>query len=172
MGNIILIGFMGCGKTSIGKKLADKLNYCFCDVDRMIERDNKLSIPDIFESYGEDYFRELETKAILNLKDTVRNCIISVGGGLPVREENRQILKELGTVVYLQVPKNIIIRRLEHDTSRPILQNVNKEQIIEELMISREPMYLSAADYVVNGGKKDFYDIIEEVYRIVKKIDK
>ena len=101
MGNIVLIGFMGCGKSSVGKKLAEKMDYCFCDVDRVIERDNKKSISEIFETKGEEYFRELETKTVKKLINTVSNCIISVGGGLPIKNGNGELLKKLGTVVFL-----------------------------------------------------------------------
>lgn len=168
MGNIILIGFMGCGKTSVGKKVAEKLNYCFCDVDRMIERDNKMSISEIFQEYGEEHFRAIETKAIMNLRETVRNCIISVGGGLPLRDENRIFLKELGKVVFINVSKEVIIKRLEHDVTRPILNKGNKEDIISRLMAEREPIYTEVSDIVVHVGNKEFIQVVDEICDYVK----
>lgn len=168
MGNIILIGFMGCGKSSVGKKLADKLNYCFCDVDRMIERDNKKSISEIFETKGEEYFRELETKTVKDLINTVSNCIISVGGGLPIKDGNSELLKELGAVVFLKVRKETILRRLEFDKTRPLLADDDKEKKIDELLQYREPIYTAIADIVVEVDNKEFDQILDEICNGVK----
>lgn len=168
MGNIVLIGFMGCGKSTVGKKLAEKLNYCFCDVDRVIERDNKKSISEIFETHGEEYFRELETKTVKELITTVNNCIVSVGGGLPIKEGNREVLKELGTVVFLKVRKETILKRLEFDKSRPLLASEDKEKKIDELLQFREPIYTAAADIIVEVDDKEFNQILDEICNGIK----
>lgn len=163
MGNIVLIGFMGSGKSTIGKKLAEKIGYCFCDIDRVIERDNKKSISEIFETEGEEYFRELETKTVKILIDTVSNCIISVGGGLPIKEGNGKLLKELGTVVFLKVTKNTVLKRLENDKARPLLASDNREQKIDELLLYREPIYTAIADIIVDVDEKEFEQILDEI---------
>ncbi len=163
MGNIVLIGFMGCGKSSVGKKLAEKMDYCFCDVDRVIERDNKKSISEIFETKGEEYFRELETKTVKKLINTVNNCIISVGGGLPIKNGNGELLKKLGTVVFLKVQKNTVLKRLEYDKTRPLLASDDRDKRIEELLLYREPIYSSIADIVVEVDNKEFNQILDEI---------
>lgn len=168
MGNIILIGFMGCGKSSVGKKLADRLCYCFCDTDRVIERDNKRSISEIFETEGEEYFRELETKTVKQLIDSVNNCIISVGGGLPIKDGNSELLKKLGTVIYLKLTKDTIIQRLEYDKTRPLLAGNDREEKIEKLLLYREPIYLSTADIIVEVDDKDFEQILDEICNKLK----
>jgi shikimate kinase len=170
MGNIILIGFMGCGKSSVGKKLAEKLNYCFCDVDRMIERDNKKSISEIFETEGEEYFRELETKTVKELITTVNNCIISVGGGLPIKAGNRELLKALGSVVFLKIRKETILKRLEFDKTRPLLASDDREKKIDELLLYREPIYIATADIIVEVDDKEFEQILDEICNGVKVV--
>ncbi|MDE6319619.1 MAG: shikimate kinase, partial [Lachnospiraceae bacterium] len=102
MGNVRLIGFMGCGKTTVGLKLSYRLRRAIIDTDKEIEREEKRTISEIFAADGEPYFRDRETECLRKLIETTNNQIISVGGGLPVREENRRLLHELGQVFYLR----------------------------------------------------------------------
>ena len=101
MDNLILIGFMGAGKTTVGKLLAREKGLQFVDTDDRIVAEQKQSIPDIFSKYGESFFRDLETDLLRRMKEDTRHSVISVGGGMPVREENRQLLRALGCVIYL-----------------------------------------------------------------------
>ena len=101
--NIILIGFMGCGKTTFGTWIAKNKKMDFCDTDALIVEKEKKSINDIFSENGEPYFRELETEIVKDLIKSRHNTVVSVGGGLPLKPENRELLKKLGTVVYLQI---------------------------------------------------------------------
>ena len=107
--NIVLIGFMGSGKTSIGIRLSYRMRRAVEDTDKLIERRMGKKISEIFETEGEDYFRDLETKTLKDLIDRLQYHIIAVGGGTPVREENRKLLRELGTVFYLKAsPESIL----------------------------------------------------------------
>ncbi len=102
MGNVILIGFMGSGKTTVGLKLSYRLRRTVLDTDREIEKEEKRTISEIFAADGEPYFRDRETACLKKLTGSANNQIISVGGGLPLREENRRLLHELGQVFYLR----------------------------------------------------------------------
>ena len=102
MGNVILIGFMGCGKSSVAVKLSYRLKQSMTDTDRWIEKKQGKKIAEIFEQDGEEAFRQMETQALQYLKENAKNQVISVGGGMPVREENRALMKEIGKVVYLR----------------------------------------------------------------------
>ncbi len=147
MRNIILIGFMGCGKTTAGKIIAEKSGYTFVDTDEYIEKKYNMKISEIFEKYGEGKFREMETLALCEVcgKD---NCIISTGGGIVERfTENAEIMKKSGTVFFINPPFEIIKQRLSGDTSRPLLaEGFEKAQ---KLYKSRLPKYKDAADVVV-----------------------
>ena len=141
--NIILIGFMGCGKTSVGIKLSYRLKQTFLDTDKQIEKKQGRSIREIFASDGEAAFRQMETECIKELLAGTGNSkqIFSTGGGTPVKEENRELLKRLGTVVYLKVSPEVVYERLKGDTSRPLLQTDNPKGRIEELLGSRKEAY-------------------------------
>lgn len=163
MNNIILIGFMGCGKTSVGIRLSYRLRRPMLDTDKLIEKDEGRTISEIFDKDGEDYFRELETKCIKKLTKTVNNQIISVGGGLPIRKENQALLKKLGTVVYLRALAETIYDRIKHDTTRPLLQGDNPQQKIRTLMEKRAAVYEKAADIIIDVDGKDFDAIMDEI---------
>lgn len=121
MNNIVLIGFMGCGKTTFGKWIAKHHGMDFIDTDDYIESVQKRSINEIFADKGEEYFRDLETQTIKKLAESVNNSVISVGGGLPVRECNRTLLKKLGKVIFLDTSIDELEKRLSKDTKRPLL---------------------------------------------------
>lgn len=167
MNHVILIGFMGCGKSSVGKALAKKMNIAFVDTDAMIEEQTHRKIKDIFRESGEAYFRELETSALKQLLDTEDRRVIAVGGGLPVRPVNREYLKKLGTTVYLLAKPETLVKRLEGDDTRPLLQGGELRQRIDKLMNEREEIYLSVADMQVTTDDKDIQKIAEEVIRNV-----
>lgn len=164
--NIVLIGFMGCGKTTFGKWLAAHTGKNFCDTDDYIEQKQKKRIKDIFASEGEEYFRALETAAARELCDSCENTVISVGGGLPLRKENRRLLKQLGLVVYLQTTPEELVRRLRQDTTRPLLAGGDIEERIHTLMEVREAIYNEAAQLVVDTDGKKF----EEMYHQIEMV--
>lgn len=169
--NIVLIGFMGCGKTSVGIKLSYRLKYPFCDTDRQIEKMQGKSISEIFASEGEAPFRQMETDCINKLINDsgCSTYIFSTGGGTPVKEENRELLKQLGTVIYLKVSSDVVYNRLKGDTSRPLLQTDNPKARIDELLEMRKDAYESAADIVIDTDGKNLEDIVEEIAALVEK---
>jgi shikimate kinase len=163
--NIILIGFMGSGKSTVGRELAKQMEYPFSDTDTLIENNAKTSISNIFTQNGEEYFRNLETKTLEDMVVTTEKSVIATGGGLPLRERNAALLKELGFVVYLKVSKETVLKRLKGDTSRPILAGENVEEKVEKLLEFREPLYEIAAHMEVIVDDKSVEDITEEIMR-------
>ena len=141
---IILLGFMGVGKTSIGKKLSKQLNWKFVDTDKLIEKKIGLPIPEIFNQLGEDFFREQE-REILNEIASLENVVVSVGGGLPCFFDNMDRLNEIGTTVYLKLePEFIVQRLLESKIKRPLIEGmtpIELQSFIENKLSERESYY-------------------------------
>lgn len=167
MGNVILIGFMGCGKSTVGLKLSYRLRKSVTDTDKEIEKAEQRSISDIFSTDGEAYFREKETECLRKLLKTSGNQIISTGGGLPMREENRKLLHQLGQVVYLRAKAETVYERLKYDTSRPLLQGEHPQEKIRSLIAQREQNYVEASDIIIDVDGKDFEQIISEIEKLI-----
>lgn len=148
--NVILIGFMGCGKTSVGLRLSYKLRMPVEDTDKMIEKKAQKKISDIFADEGEAYFRKMETELLQSLQNRTYGRIISVGGGTPICAENRKLLKRCGKVVYLRIRPETVYHRLQNDTSRPLLQCEDPLGRIRELMEQRKKAYEDCADIIVD----------------------
>lgn len=163
MDNIILIGFMGSGKTSVGTLLARKLSYGFMDTDQLIEKKTGKCIKEIFAAEGEDYFRKLETEVILDMKHNLQNTILSVGGGLPIQQGNAEILREIGTVIFLKAHKDTLKKRLSGDTTRPLLNGEELDKKMDCLLQSREPIYEKAAQLIINTDSKSFEELLVEI---------
>jgi shikimate kinase len=161
--SIVLIGFMGSGKTTLGKWIAENQGYVFVDTDELIEEQEGRTINEIFATDGEEYFRNLETQVIDRLAGDDRKLVISVGGGLPVRDENRKLMRRAGRVVYLNTGVDELERRLKGDTTRPLLAGSDLRKKITDLMEKRESLYLDAADVVVDTQGKTF----EEIYNLI-----
>lgn len=162
MSNVVLIGFMACGKTTIGTQLSKRLNYRLLDTDELIVKRQGRSINDIFANEGEPYFRKLESDVITELAGKSDNCIISTGGGLPITKGNDELLKKLGKVVYLTVTKETVLKRIQGDTSRPLLAGDAKEKTTK-LLEFRHPIYENAADVMIKTDDKSVSDIVEEI---------
>lgn len=163
MGNVILIGFMGCGKSSVAVKLSYRMKQSMTDTDKLIEKKQGKTITEIFAQDGEEAFRDMETEALKSLKETAKNQIISVGGGLPVKEENRALMKEIGKVVYLRAKPETLYERVKDDTNRPLLQCDDPLQKIRTLLEERKDAYEAAADLVVDVDDKNFGQILYEI---------
>lgn len=163
--NVILTGFMGCGKTSVGIRLSYTLKRTIIDTDKWIEKRQGRTVSEIFAGDGEEAFRQMETACIRELIETENHRIISTGGGLPVREENHALLKELGRIYYLKVTPEVVYERLKGDTTRPLLQGDDPQKKIEQLMAMREPLYEKCADTVIEVSGKNFEEIIEEIVK-------
>ena len=167
--NMILVGFMGSGKTTLGKWISKHTGRTFLDTDKEIEEKTGRSISDIFATDGEEAFRKMETDYLRSLADSGKsNLIISVGGGTPLREENRRILSELGTVIYLKASAGELMNRLRYDERRPLLQGKTGEErrvLIEEMLAAREGAYSAAADMTVVTDRVYF----PRIYQIIHK---
>ena len=160
---VILIGYMGAGKSSVGRVLAKKLNWRLLDMDEEIVRREGMAVTEIFRLHGEEAFRQMETRLLEDLLGEEEALVISAGGGLPVRQENHLLLKRLGTVVYLQVDKDTVVRRLQGDTSRPLLAGEELEQKVERMLKERGPFYREAADLTVDVSGRTVEEIAKEI---------
>ncbi len=151
MNNIILCGFMGCGKSSVGRKLSQRCGREFVDMDRYIEEKTGMTVAEIFEQKGEEGFREIETEACKELSEK-ENLIIAAGGGTLTFERNVEILRQGGKIIFIDVSYENLCERLSHDTRRPLLQVENRNEVIRQLLDKRLPLYKKAASVYVNGN--------------------
>ncbi|MBP3952340.1 shikimate kinase [Bacillus suaedae] len=162
--NIYITGFMGSGKTTVGQALAKSLGYQVTDTDKWIEEMEGQSISTIFKQYGEPYFRDLETNALQQISGN--QLIITTGGGIIMRPENREIMKEKGEIIYLQCDLEEVFLRLNDDTTRPLLEKEDKSNV-EKLYQSRLPFY-EEADYTINTTGKSIHFIVQELKSLLK----
>ena len=162
--NIVLIGFMGSGKTTVGKALSVKCGREFLDTDALIESKESRKISEIFAKEGEGHFRKLEY-AVLNNLTEAKDKIISTGGGIVTYPDNRGLLKKAGKVVYLRVKPETVVKRLEGDESRPLLMGDDKLSKVENLLSSRKAMYEEAADIIIDVD----YLLVEEIVGLIVK---
>ena len=166
--NIILIGYMGSGKSTVGRKAARAVEYNFLDTDALIEKEEGMTISKLFEEKGEPYFREKETETIRKLIAEPKGNIIATGGGLPMKEGNAELLKELGTVIYLKAETDTLMKRLSGDTARPLLKNGDLREKIETMLAIRGPVYEACADLVLQTDNMSFYEIICQIEKLLK----
>jgi shikimate kinase len=163
---IFLVGFMGCGKTTLGKRLAKKLNIKFVDMDADIESKQGLTIPMIFQKHGEKYFRDLEKKWLEDLVGD--DLLISTGGGTPCFYDNMEIMNTKGKTVYINLPVKVLLDRLSNQTqNRPLIANMSKEELksfIHDKLLERIPFYSKAQIH---------YDgLVDDVVTLVKTLKK
>ncbi|MBQ8133419.1 MAG: shikimate kinase [Clostridia bacterium] len=148
--NIILCGFMGCGKSTVGALLAKKNGMAFVDLDSYIEKQQNKTISDIFAENGENYFRELEKQAAKELMEK-NGLVVAAGGGTLTFPENVETFRKNGKIILLDIPIETVAKRLENDTTRPLLNRPDKDKAMKELYDKRLPLYRAAADMIVNG---------------------
>ncbi len=149
---IVLCGFMGCGKTTVGKIIAKRTTLDFIDMDSYIEQKEGCTVKEIFDRHGESYFRDLEHLACIELAEK-KNCVISSGGGSVIYERNVRALEKSAKIIFLSVPLEDIKYRLRNDTKRPLLQRPDKDEAMAELYHKRLPFYYAAARFVIRPGK-------------------
>lgn len=159
MNSIILCGFMGAGKTSVGKELANRHNLKFIETDEYIEKKQNMTIKEIFEKYGEDYFRDLENEVTREISNS-ENCVVSTGGGLMTYKRNSDLLID-NIVIFLDASFEMICKRLENDTTRPLFQNIENAK---KLYDKRKNIYKDVSNLTIDADCS-----IEEC---VKKIEK
>lgn len=162
--NIVLIGFMGCGKSSVGKCFAEQYGFSFVDTDQLIEERMGCTVSEIFAAKGEPYFRDLETEVLQELVRTAKRQVIATGGGMPVRMKNQKLLRKLGMVVYLSVTPETVLARLAGDTTRPLLQKASREEEIRHLLTERKFVYQMTAHKVIAVDGKTVREIVGEIH--------
>lgn len=163
---IFLVGFMGAGKTTVGRAVAQQLNSVFIDLDEMIEKQQGKSIQRIFSESGEIEFRRQETASILACRD-YRNAIIALGGGAYISETNREILRGMGKTVWLDCPIEVCLMRIQNDVSRPLLGD---EREMNALLESRLPAY-ALADFAVKTEARSPEEIAREIVNFITELD-
>ncbi len=161
--NIVLIGLMGAGKTTIGRKLAQRLGYHFLDMDDQIEQEAGCAISDIFEYQGETHFRALETKLLSRMR-SLQNTVISTGGGAIMTQGNLELMRQIGTVIYLKAPKEVILERVLRSQHRPLLKVENPTEKITSLLDERMPYY-EQADHIVDTQNLSPHRIASQIIR-------
>ncbi|MBB3230060.1 shikimate kinase AroK [Halomonas stenophila] len=167
--NLILIGPMGAGKSTIGRLLAAELSREFLDSDHEIQARCGADIPWIFDVEGEAGFRDRETQMIRELA-RLDKVVIATGGGAVLREENRRVLRDCGTVVYLYTTVEQQLRRTAKDRNRPLLQRDDREQVLREMFVKRDPLYRATADIIVRTDRRGPRAVVNEIVRRVQRL--
>ena len=168
--NIFLIGFMGAGKSTISDYLKNALAMDVVEMDQCIVERQGMSISDIFETYGEEYFRELETNLLIEMQSQ-SNVVVSCGGGVPMRERNVVEMKKNGRVVLLTAKPETILERVKDNHDRPLLENNKTVPFIADLMEKRRAKYEAAADIIVNTDHKTVLQVCEELVQRLTEMD-
>ncbi len=158
-GNLILIGMMGSGKTTMGRALARHLGKAFVDSDEEIQRRTGVTITHIFDIEGEAGFRQRETAAICDVVGR-ENMVLATGGGAVLAEQNRELLQQNGIVIYLKASVHDLWQRTRHDRNRPLLQTEDPHAKLTELFQQRDPLYRQVADIVVQSGKQSAHALM------------
>ena len=164
--NIFIVGSMGSGKTSIGKILAKKNHLSFLDTDHEIIRSSGYSIPDIFEKFGEEYFRELETKQLKKMYG-MKNHVISTGGGIILQKQNIELIKDLGIIIFLDISINSQIDRVKNRKNRPLINDNNLKDNLLSLKKIRDPIYKKISNYIIDVSEKERGQIVTEIQEII-----
>lgn len=166
--NIALIGFMGTGKTAVGKVLAEKLGRKFVELDSLIEQKAGKSIPDIFQQDGEADFRELEIEVTKEVSKD-KNLVIACGGGIVLNKINIDRLRQQSRIVYLTASLGVILKRVSGEAGeRPLLKAASRALNIRELLGFRKPFYEGAADIIINTSKLDINSVAEQIINKLK----
>ena len=168
--NIFLIGFMGAGKSTISDYLKNALAMDVVEMDQCIVERQGMSISDIFETYGEEYFRELETNLLIEMQSR-SNVVVSCGGGVPMRERNVAEMKKNGRVVLLTAKPETILERVKDNHDRPLLENNKNVSFIADLLEKRRAKYEAAADIVIQTDGKSELEICEELIHRLRETD-
>lgn len=160
--NIVLIGFMGAGKSTVSDYLSTMFAMDIVEMDQVIAEREEMSISDIFETYGEEYFRNLETELLIEMQ-AKKNTVISCGGGVALRERNVREMKENGRVILLTADPDTILKRVKDSDERPLLNGNKNVEFIAKMMETRREKYEAAADIVIHTDHKSVVEICEEM---------
>jgi len=165
--NIYLVGFMGTGKTSVGRELARKKKWCFVDLDELIELREKKLIADIFAQEGEPYFRRLE-KRVLKEVSREKEFVVACGGGIVVAVENIKIMKDSGTIICLSASPEVILERTSGYAHRPLLNVANPKKQIGLLLKLRAPYY-ARSDKIIDTSKLAVEKVVDKILKLTSK---
>lgn len=160
--NVILVGFMGSGKSSVGRVLARRLQFQFVDTDLIISQNAGCEISAIFASQGEEAFRDLETEALRSM-GAMEHCVIATGGGIVVKERNHALLRSLGVVVCLKADPEVIFERVSRNTKRPLLQTPDPRATVMALLAARQPLYEHVAEVTIDGSSLQHEEVADQV---------
>lgn len=166
--NIIFVGPMGAGKTTIGKQLAKELGRPFFDSDSYIEEHTGANIPLIFELEGEEGFRRREKAALQTLLEQ-KDIVLATGGGAVLDPENRALFASRGFVIYLSVPLEQLVKRTAKDRNRPLLQNTDPRKKLQELITQRDPLYRETADEIIDTKDRVVRNIMKRLISLVEE---
>jgi shikimate kinase len=166
--NIILIGFMGVGKTEVGKLLAKKLKMTYIDTDAIIEKEQNMTINDIFDRKGEESFREMET-GLLDKLSSLEDHVISTGGGIILKPGNVKKLKSMGPLILLWADPDTVYERVKGEGTRPLLNVADPKRKIKEILQFRAPIYKGIADLEVDTSRLSPEDASNKIERFIKK---
>ena len=167
--NIFLIGFMGVGKSTIGKVLAETLQTELMEMDETIEKEQEISINEIFAQYGETHFRNLESELVMRIGKG-QNTVVSCGGGAVLRAENVENMKKSGKIIFLTATPETIYERVSDSTNRPLLNGNMNVEYIAQLMEKRRTIYQEAADIIIETDAKSIEDIVNEILKDYDKL--
>jgi len=165
--NIILIGFMGSGKTAVGQELARQLKLKYLDTDILIEKSGGKKISEIFAQKGEEHFRKLETEVVKALED-YDGFVVSTGGGIVLKEENVKMLKKAGPLVLLWAEPEAVIKRIGHQRHRPLLAVDDPAAEAKKILGQRKPIYQKAADFTVDTSNLKIEEVVSEIIKWLK----
>jgi shikimate kinase len=161
--NVALIGFMGAGKSTVGRALAARLGKTFVETDALVEQRASMAIADVFSRYGEQHFRGLEAAVVQDVAMS-RECVISCGGGVVLREDNVSTLRTSAVLVHLDVsPRSVLQRLSPQSTERPLLNGPDRDRRVSELMERRRPFYAAAADFSIDTDGLPVEGIVDSI---------
>lgn len=169
--NIFLVGLMGAGKSTVGRILARRLGKRFVDTDHEIEKRNGVTIPVIFEIEGEDGFRRREQELLADLAQE-NDLVLSTGGGIVLKPENREVLRSHGFVVYLNARPELLAERTKHDRTRPLLNVEDPLTRLRELYAVRDPLYREVAHAIVETGRGAPQQVVQAILGEISRIDR
>jgi shikimate kinase len=165
--NLVLVGFMGSGKSSVGREIARRCDLRFLDTDSVIRQKYGKSIPEIFAIHGESAFRDEEHQVLLRLRGA-RHLVIATGGGIVLQSRNRLILRSIGPVIWLTADEEVIWDRVSRNPNRPLLHTVDPRSTIRNLMQVRYPLYREAADIIVETSSLTHQEVATRILLAIR----
>ena len=166
LNNIFIVGLMGSGKTSVGRLLAKKTGRLFIDTDNEIIKESGMTITEIFNKFGENYFRDLEHKVLLKVK-SIENHVISTGGGVILKLENIKIMKNSGTIIFLDIDIETQLSRVRNKKNRPLLNSNNMVENLVNIKKDRDYIYKNISDYIISISEKNKSEIVGEIQNYI-----